>query len=300
MKKIRPPKYALRDDLVPLDELMVSIKEKGLLQPIIVRPLEDGFEVVAGNRRLEACKRLGWRKIPCHIIELNDKEAYEVSLIENVQHKSLNPIEEAKAFRKYVIDHGWGSISELAKRIGKHHSYISRRMSLLDLPPEIQEQIVRRRTTPSTALELLSLDSDKRMIVSDMIFNGNFTKREVRCIVKRIKNCNCDIDETFIRTPYSSYSLREEHERAVDNVFRRCIACLKVALIKMSDVTESLRNDWITRELLIPCRRSVDQWIDTFIKLRKKSKHYQVKKWINNFYQTTGNAYSLGDSEEES
>lgn len=260
--------------------------------------MRDGFEVVAGNRRLEACKRLGWRKIPCHIIELSDKEAYEVSLIENVQHKSLNPIEEAKAFRKYVIDHGWGSISELAKRIGKHHSYVSRRMRLLDLPPEIQEQIVHRRTTPSTALELLPLDSDKRAIVSDMIFNGNFTKREVRRIVKRIENC--DIDETFIRTPYSSYSLREEHERAVDNVFRRYIACLKVALIKMSDVTESLRNDWITKELLIPCRRSVDQWIDTFIKLRKKSKHYKVEKWIKNFYQATGDAYFLGESEEES
>jgi ParB family chromosome partitioning protein len=78
---IHPPKFSLRSDLGQLDELISSIEEKGLLEPIVVRPVEDGFEVVAGHRRLEACKRLGWRKIPCHIIELDDREAYEVSLI---------------------------------------------------------------------------------------------------------------------------------------------------------------------------------------------------------------------------
>jgi ParB family chromosome partitioning protein len=65
----------LRNDLGQLDELIASIEEKGLLEPIVVRPVEDGFEVVAGYRRLEACKRLGWRKIPCQIIELDDRES---------------------------------------------------------------------------------------------------------------------------------------------------------------------------------------------------------------------------------
>ncbi|MGC8912085.1 MAG: ParB/RepB/Spo0J family partition protein, partial [Nitrososphaeria archaeon] len=122
--RIHSPKYSLRSDLGRLDELITSIEEKGLLEPIVVRPVEDGFEVVAGCRRLEACKRLGWRKIPCHIIELDDREAYEVSLIENLQHKTLDPIEEALAFKRYVDEYGWGGMSELARRVGKSVQYV--------------------------------------------------------------------------------------------------------------------------------------------------------------------------------
>jgi len=147
----------LRSDLGQLDELIASIEEKGLLEPIVVRPVEDGFEVVAGYRRLEACKRLGWRRIPCHIIELDDREAYEVSLIENLQHKSLDPIEEALAFKRYVEEYGYGSVTELARRIEKSPSYVSRMIALLSLPDDVREELVRRRKSPSIAQELLNL-----------------------------------------------------------------------------------------------------------------------------------------------
>ena len=100
-------------------ELTSSIRQQGLLEPIVVRPLDDGFEVVAGNRRLDACKKAGMRKISCNILYLSDKEAYEVSLIENVQHKTLDAIEEAEAFKSYVEEYGYGGESELASRIGK-------------------------------------------------------------------------------------------------------------------------------------------------------------------------------------
>jgi ParB family chromosome partitioning protein len=158
---IHPPKYSLRKDIGQLDGLITSIEEKGLLEPIVVRPVGDGFEVVAGHRRLEACKRLGWRKIPCHIIELDDREAYEVSLIENLQHKSLDPIEEALAFKRYVDEYGYGSVTELARRIGKSHSYVSRRIALLSLSEDVREELVRRRTSPSIAQELINLEADE-------------------------------------------------------------------------------------------------------------------------------------------
>src|SRR3972149_7197149 len=148
MRKTHPAQRSLRSDLGDLDELMASISKVGLLQPIVVRPVEEGYEVVAGNRRFEACRRLGWIKIPCHIVELDDKEAFEVSLVENVQRNMLNPVEEAEAFRRYVEDYGWGGVSELARQIGKSQVYVSKRLRLLSLPKEVRAGIARRNISP--------------------------------------------------------------------------------------------------------------------------------------------------------
>ncbi len=92
------------------DDLTVSVKENGLLQPILVRPKQPGFEIVAGNRRMLACKKLGWKKIACHIIDVDDKTAFEISLSENLQRKNLSPIEEAEAFKAYIKDFGYGGV----------------------------------------------------------------------------------------------------------------------------------------------------------------------------------------------
>jgi ParB family transcriptional regulator, chromosome partitioning protein len=106
-------------------ELINSIHEKGLLQPIIVRPKGDRFEVVAGNRRLEACRKLKHRKIKAMILEIDDKTAYEIAITENVQRRTLDPLEEAPAFKKYCDEYGWGSQSELARKIGKSQEFVS-------------------------------------------------------------------------------------------------------------------------------------------------------------------------------
>ena len=84
---------------------MISILEKGLLQPIIVRMINDNinYEIVAGYRRYSACKKLGWKKIPCQIVDLTDMEAFEILIVENVQRKTLNPIDEAKAFKEICL-----------------------------------------------------------------------------------------------------------------------------------------------------------------------------------------------------
>jgi ParB family chromosome partitioning protein len=177
----------LRDELGSLDELVASIEKKGLLQPIVVRPVGDGFEVVAGNRRLEACRRLKMMRIPFVVAELYDREVFEASLIENLQHKTLNPTEVAKAFKRYVDEYGWGGVSELARRIGKSHSYVSMRIALLKLPKEVQEAIVRRRTNPSVAQELLSLDEEHRATLSKIIVEKKVTRSEVRRIIKQVR-----------------------------------------------------------------------------------------------------------------
>ncbi|MGA9150979.1 MAG: ParB/RepB/Spo0J family partition protein [Candidatus Nitrosopolaris sp.] len=108
----------IRHNVPDTEELAKSIQQKGLLQPILVRTLDGYFEIVAGNRRFCACKALGWKKIACHIIELVDKQAFEVSLVENIQRKTISPLDEANAFKAYVSDFGWGGVSDLASKIG--------------------------------------------------------------------------------------------------------------------------------------------------------------------------------------
>jgi ParB family chromosome partitioning protein len=108
ISKIIAHKSHLRPYGQNFDDLVESIRHRGLLQPIVVRDLGDGYfyEIVAGNRRYQACKRLSWRKITCNIVELEDKEAFEISLIENIQREALNPKEEAMAFRIYISECG--------------------------------------------------------------------------------------------------------------------------------------------------------------------------------------------------
>ncbi|MCL5067606.1 MAG: ParB/RepB/Spo0J family partition protein, partial [Thaumarchaeota archaeon] len=144
-----------------IDEIVASIREKGLIQPIIVRPSGSRFEVVAGARRLEACRRLRWCRVPCIIRELSDQDAFEISLTENIQRKTMNIIEEAEAFKKYVDQHGWGSESQLAKKMGKSQEYISQRLSLLSLSKSIQNKIIRRLINGSVAQEIARLEDPK-------------------------------------------------------------------------------------------------------------------------------------------
>ena len=119
IKMIRPSQFSIRDkfnDYQEVESLVSSIKEHGLLQPILIRPYQNNFEIVAGHRRFYACKSLRWRHIPCKIREMNDKQAFEIQLTENIQRKSMSALEEAEAFRKYVQDLGWGGVTELAKK----------------------------------------------------------------------------------------------------------------------------------------------------------------------------------------
>src|SRR3712207_2788245 len=153
----------LRNPRVSLEDLLISIKQKGLINPPLVRLKDDHYEIVAGHRRLEACKLLGWQNITCHIVDIDDKNAYEISLIENVQQKSMSPIEEARAFKEYVDTFGWGSESDLARRIGKSQEYISKRIRLLSLPESLQKDVLEGRISVSAAEELLPVN-DKVMV----------------------------------------------------------------------------------------------------------------------------------------
>jgi ParB family chromosome partitioning protein len=184
MKMIRSSQFAVRDRFQRMSDedncLIASIREHGLLQPILIRPLSHGFEIVAGHRRFHACRSLRWRFITCKIRELADKEAYEIQLTENMQRKSMDPIEEAEAFRRYVVDFGWGGVTELAAKIGKSEEYVSHRIQLLKLPEEVKQHIIENRINVSSALELTSISSEKQNMIMQQVASNDLTVRQIR------------------------------------------------------------------------------------------------------------------------
>lgn len=251
-----------------LDELACSIREKGLLQPIVVRPLDNTshFEVVAGNRRFQACNNLHCRKIPCYIVDLDDKEAYEVSLVENVQHKTLELVEEAEAFNKYVSSYGYGGVSELARKIGKSPSYVSRRISLLKLPNEIREQLLRRRKNASIAQELFSLDHLHKEKLSSLIVDQNLSRADVRSIISELNYKEND-EEPFI----SYYSNKIRHQHIIERTIMKCITSFKVCMMRIDQIVEDVdENDWLLREVLTQYRQSLHKEIDSLLRVKKK------------------------------
>jgi ParB family chromosome partitioning protein len=269
---IKLPPYSIRNDTDNIEELASSIQANGLLQPIIVRPKGKFFELVAGGRRLKACKLLGWRTIPCIVIEMSDKEAFEVSLIENIQRKSMDPIEEAIAFKKYVEEYGWGTITELAKKIHKSPSYVSKRIQLLNLPKEVIEQIIKKKRNPSIAEELLSLDEPKEQIkVSEIVSELNLSLRETRKIVKLLRNKDNKDEYSFSR-----YAEIERKNKEILKALERAIVTLRTALVRLDDVLNRLNDSdlWMIYDIIMQHRMLLHNQIDSLIII--KSRH--IKK----------------------
>jgi ParB family transcriptional regulator, chromosome partitioning protein len=192
IRSIRPASISVRlcKSSIPsesIKELALSIREHGLIQSITVRPVKGGFEIIAGHRRFYACKLLRWKKIPARVISLLDKDAFEIQLVENMQRMTMDPIEEAEAFRKYILDYGWGGVSQLAKVISKSEQYVSSRIQILQLPPEILEQISQDRLKVSHALELKPLNEQKQLMIAREIISKNLSLRQVREIARHEK-----------------------------------------------------------------------------------------------------------------
>src|ERR671911_541500 len=163
-----------------IDELSLSIRKHGLLQPIIVRPINQGFEIVAGHRRFQACKILRWKSIPAMVKDVSDKDAFEIQLVENIQRRTLDPIEEAQAFKLYVRDYGWGGITYLAETIMKSEQYVSSRIQLLKLSQNVIDKVKSGELKVSHAFELLGLEGKSLENMSDDIINKNMSVKDIR------------------------------------------------------------------------------------------------------------------------
>jgi ParB family transcriptional regulator, chromosome partitioning protein len=262
--QIKLSRRPLRVDLGDVGSLAESISKNGLLQPLIVRIIDDYFEIIAGNRRFLACKQLSLRKIPCHIVDLPDKEAYEISLIENSQRKSMNPIEEGQAYSRYIVDYGWGGVSELAKVIGKSQEYVSKRMKLLELPEKMKNEIIRHRIKTSIGEELAYIkDKDTQSRLARMVSQRHVT-------VKQLRHEIAAASQELKIGSNNTMDFQEGYRRAVV-AFDKAIIALKLTHRRINDIIESIEDgDWLINSSLLQQRVVISSQIDSLLREKRK------------------------------
>jgi ParB family transcriptional regulator, chromosome partitioning protein len=187
IEEIRPNRSQPRKhfDESKLQELADSIKEKGILEPLIVRKAADGYELVVGERRWRAAQKAGLREVPVLVKELEDREVLEVSLIENLQRDDLNPLEEAEAFKRLVEEFEI-SQEDLGARLGKDRTTIANTLRLLKLPSEVKDQLLQNRISSGHARAILSLETkEKQMELCNLIIQKGLSVREAEALAKR-------------------------------------------------------------------------------------------------------------------
>ena len=178
----QPRKYF---DESKLQELAESIKEKGILEPLIVRRIDQGYELIVGERRWRAAQKAGLKEVPVWVKEVEAREALEISLIENLQREDLNPIEAAEGF-KHLIEEFNLSQEDLSKRIGKDRTTITNTLRLLKLPLEVRNQLLQNHITSGHARAILSLESkEKQKELCALIIKKGLSVREAEALAKR-------------------------------------------------------------------------------------------------------------------
>lgn len=189
IEEIRPNKNQPRKTftLDKLEELAASIREKGIIQPLVVLRKSDHYELIAGERRWRAAQKAGLREVPVVIQDVSEDTALEMALIENIQREDLNAVEEAEAYHA-LIERFNLSQEELAKRVGKDRSTVANSLRLLKLPSEIKRDVIEERLSMGHARTLLTLDTLEQMKdARDAIIKRKLTVRATESLVKDMK-----------------------------------------------------------------------------------------------------------------
>jgi ParB family transcriptional regulator, chromosome partitioning protein len=273
ISQIKLPEFYYRgkeyDD--EIENLTFSMKQYGLLNPITVRNSRNCFEIVTGVRRYKASKLLGWRKILCHVIDVTEKESYEISLMSNLQHKQLDPIEEAMAFKKYLYNYKWGQISELAYKIGKSHSYIHRRLKLLECSTEIIDAISQKRIEPSIAEEIISIKNlDIKTNLVTLALENKITCKQIRKLKDTLDICNVSNNYSNKQDDFELYKNIREFDERNQKLFNKMIILLKNTIRTMSPIIEDAEDDWIIHNIFMQHKNMIDKQIDILIKEKRK------------------------------
>ena len=180
-----PHQPRTRFDEETIRELAASIKISGILQPVLVRRTSDGYELVAGERRLRAARLAGVNRIPAVVREVSDRDMMEMALIENIQREDLNSIEEAKAYLQ--LSEGAGlTHDQISERVGKQRVSVTNTLRLLTLPPEVQDMVSRETLSAGHARALLALESKPEMLVAARyVQSKGFSVRRTEAYVRR-------------------------------------------------------------------------------------------------------------------
>lgn len=167
-----------------IEELAASIEREGLLQPILVRPLGKGYQIIAGERRWQACKANGMKKVPIRVREVDDDKALELALIENIQRSDLNPIEEAYGYRRLMERKGMTQ-SEVAETVSKGRSTVANAMRLLELPEDAQQLLFEEKISSGHARAILSIPTNEgRQKLTEKMVKEKISVREAEALAR--------------------------------------------------------------------------------------------------------------------
>lgn len=179
----KQPRKNFADDKI--EELARSIEVHGVIQPIMVRPSGEGYEIIAGERRWRAARRAALKQIPCIVRELNEEQNMLVSIIENMQREDLNPMEEADALSQMITSFGLTQ-EEVSRSIGKSRPYITNALRLLKLPAEIQDMVVRGSLSGGHARALAGIKEEKKQLwLANRIAKEGLSVRETEALVNK-------------------------------------------------------------------------------------------------------------------
>ena len=279
--QLRRSKLQFRKEVGNVASLMESISDKGLLYPLLVRPLGNAFEVVCGNRRLEACTKLGMKSIKCIICHFSDRKAFEISLTENLQRQNLDPIEEARAFKRYVLEFGWGSVTRLARKIGKSEEYVSHKLLLLNLPEDVLSKVSEKSLRPSQARELIWLKDPKlQREVSNAVVSHDLSVRSEQEIIKLVKS-GYSVPNALraVVTSEAEKGAKELRNKGSDAyvdfeinssilALEKSIVVLRLAMMRMDNIIEqNLPNE--VKQFLLEKRFQLHQMLDESMRMQK-------------------------------
>lgn len=188
VNEIRPNPYQPRKEFEQsaIDELAGSIKEHGIIQPLIVRKSIKGFELVAGERRLRAAKLAGLKQVPVVVKAYTDQQLMEIALIENLQRENLNPLEEAEAYEKLIAHHDYTQ-EQLAKKIGKSRPHVANMLRLLQLPDGIRKMVSAANLSMGHARALLTVTDEKAQLqLAKDVVEKELSVRQLEELVKQL------------------------------------------------------------------------------------------------------------------
>jgi len=182
------PRLSFDEDA--LNELAKSIRQHGIIQPLVLRKVGNKYEIIAGERRYKASFIAGLTKVPAVVIDLNDNESAEVAIVENIQRKNLTAIEEAKSYKK-LLDRGYLTQEELAVRMGKSQGAISNKLRLLNLSNEVQDALLNNEISERHARSLLKIDNEEEQVeVLRRIIDERLNVRDTDKLIDNLKETN--------------------------------------------------------------------------------------------------------------
>ena len=247
-----------------LEELAASIKEHGVIQPLLVVKKDKHYEIVAGERRWRAAKMAGLKKIPVVVKELSHREIMEISLIENIQREDLNPIEEAQAYQSLLKEFDLTQ-EEIAQRVGKSRTAITNTMRLLKLDEAVQEMLINRQLSSGHARALLGLESsDEQYDLATQIIENHLSVRETE---ERVRQLNEPAQEVPPKEPALNDAV-EEQKRLIYEEYEEV---LKKVMRTKVHIKNSRKKDKGKIEIEYYSLEELERLLDMFQKLPEDS-----------------------------